>query len=440
MLHVRTPRGGVHLRAMAIMVSAVTALVGCGGAAATPTAGAAATPTAAPNITLHALFMKQAAYSDADVKAMTDAFTAANPNITVVPEYVAYDALHDKIVTDQVGGSGTYDLVLMDAIWPTEFVKAGIVTDITDKIPADFKSGVFDSAWTAASYAGKYYGVPWINDSKFFFYNKQMLAAAGITTGPKTWDEVVTDAKAIKAKGTVQYPLVGSWKQAEAVICDWTQLAAVYGGANFVDANGAAQFNTGGGLGALTFMKSLIDQGLMNPASLGFTEDDVNSTMSAGQAAMALNWTYGYAVMNDPAQSKVAGQIDVVGSPGEGSVATSGVNGGMALAVTKSSKNPDAALAYALWIASEKSQEMDTSLAFPMWRASFSNTALTQSNPAFWAAAQTQFAGLVARPVVPYYTKLSNALQVAIQTALQGKATPQDALNGVAAQLPSLQK
>ena len=401
--------------------------------------GSGSSPSAGP-VTLHALFMKQAAYSDADVKTMTDAFTAANSNITVIPEFVAYDALHDKIVTDQVGGSGQYDLVLMDAIWPAEFAQAGIVTDISAKIPAEFKSGVFESAWTAASYQGKDYGVPWINDSKFFFFNKKMLADAGITAPPKTWDDVVTAAKAIKAKGLVQYPMVGSWKQAEAVICDWTQLAAVFGATDFVDAQGNALFNTDGGLEALTFMKQLLDDGLMNPASLGFTEDDVNATMSAGQAAMALNWTYGYAVMNDPNQSKVAGQIDVIGSPGQGDIATSGVNGGMALAVTKSSKHPDEALAYALSIASQESQELDTSLAFPMWKASFENPELTKSNPSFWAAAQTQFSGLVARPVVPYYTKLSNALQVAIQQALQGQVTPEEALNGVAAKLPDFQK
>ena len=421
-------RSGRHL--VALLATVAIAAGACGGGAS---------PSAGP-VTLHALFMKQAAYSDADVKAMTDAFTAANPNITVVPEYVGYDALHDKIVTDQVGGSGLYDIVLMDAIWPAEFVKAGIVTDITDKIPADFKSGVFDSAWTAAAYQGKYYGVPWINDTKFFFFNKKMLADAGITAPPTTWDAVVTAAKAIKAKGIVQYPLVGSWKQAEAIICDWTQLAGVMGGASFVDDKGNATFNTGGGLAALKFMKQLLDDGLMNPASLGFSEDDVNSTVAAGQAAMALNWTYGYAVMNDAKQSKVAGQVDVVGSPGEGSVATSGVNGGMSLAITKNSKHPAEALKYALWLASQKSQEIDTSLAFPMWKASFDSADITKANPAFFAAAKVQFAGLVARPVVPYYTKLSNALQVAIQTALQGKATPEQALNDVAAKLPDLQK
>ena len=52
------------------------------------------------------------------------------------------------------------------------------------------------------------------------------------------------------------------------------------------------------------------------------------------------------------------------------------------------------------------------------------------------AAAKVEFASLVARPVVPYYTTLSNALQVAIQEALTGKKTPQQALDDVAAKLP----
>ena len=425
----RRPRGRLLLALMAV----ATLLGACSGAASQAPSGNA-------QVTLHALFMKQAAYSEADVKAMTDAFTAANPGIKVTTDFVGYDALHDKTITDQVGGSGSYDLFLMDTPWPAEFVKANIVTDITDKIPADFKSGVFDSAWTAATCQGKIYGVPWINDTKFFFYNKKMFADAGITSAPKTWDDVLADAQAIKDKGIVQYPLVWSWKQVEAVICDWTELSGAMGGANFIDAQGNATFNTGGGLAALTFMKKTIDMGLTNPASLGFIEDDVNATMSAGQAAMALNWTYGYAVMNDPKSSKVAGQIEVTAAPGQGSTATSGVNGGMSIAISKTSKHPDEALKYALSVASEKSQEMDTSLAFPMWKASFDNADVTKSNPAFFDAAKVQFANLVARPIVPYYTKLSNALQVAIQTALQNKQTPQQALDGVASQLPSLQK
>jgi multiple sugar transport system substrate-binding protein len=423
----------VLLVASACSSSATTAPAASAGAAS----GAVDTTTP---MTLNVLLMQQAAYSASDIQAMDDAFTKAYPNITINPELVSYDSLHDKIVTAQVGGNGKYDVVLMDTPWPAELVTANIVSDITSKIPADFLSGVFDSAWTAAKYNGKIYGVPWINDTKFFFYNSDMFSKAGLTAAPKTWDEVEADAKAIKAAGIVKYPITASWKQAEAVICDWTQLAAAFGGSDFVDANGKALFNQGGGLAALTFMKKLLDEGLVDPASLSQTEDDVNSVVSAGQAAMALNWTYGLSVMNDPSKSTVAGKIKVAPSPGEGSVTTSGVNGGMSLAVTTTTKHPNEALAYALSMASEKSQEMDVANALPMWKASFDDPNVTKNNPDLFAAAKIEFAGLVARPVVPYYTKLSNALQDAIQQALLGKKTPQQALDDVAAQLPSFQK
>jgi multiple sugar transport system substrate-binding protein len=448
-------RGGLRIRAGVVLMAAAFAAAGCSGSSATPSAAqpsaaapasaaasasAAAPSAAAEAITLHVLLMKQAAYSDTDVAAMTAAFNVDHPNITIVPEFVAYDALHDKIVTAQAGGGGVYDLILVDTPWPAEMVKAGIITDITDKIPAEFSTGVFDAAWTAAKYNGKIYGVPWINDTKFFFYNEKLLNNAGITAAPKTWDEVEADAKAIKAKGEVKYPIIASWKQAEAVICEWTQIAAAMGGSDFVDAQGNALFNQGGGLAALKFMKKLIDEGLVDPASLSSTEDDVNTAMSTGQYAMTLNWTYGLNVMNDPKASKVAGQIKVAPSPGEGSVVTSGVNGGMSLAVTATSKHPAEALQYALFLASEKSQEMDVANALPMWKASFDNADVTKNNPTLFAAAKIQFTGLVARPVVPYYTKLSNALQAAIQEALLGKKTPEQALNDVAAQLPSFQQ
>ena len=423
----------VLLVASACSSSATTAPAASAGAAS----GAVDTTTP---MTLNVLLMQQAAYSASDIQAMDDAFTKQYPNITINPELVSYDSLHDKIVTAQVGGNGKYDVVLMDTPWPAELVTANIVSDITSKIPADFLSGVFDSAWTAAKYNGKIYGVPWINDTKFFFYNSDMFSKAGLTAAPKTWDEVEADAKAIKAAGIVKYPITASWKQAEAVICDWTQLAAAFGGSDFVDANGKALFNQGGGLAALTFMKKLLDEGLVDPASLSQTEDDVNSVVSAGQAAMALNWTYGLSVMNDPSKSTVAGKMKVAPSPGEASVTTSGVNGGMSLAVTTTTKHPNEALAYALFMASEKSQEMDVANALPMWKASFDDPNVTKNNPDLFAAAKIEFAGLVARPVVPYYTKLSNALQDAIQQALLGKKTPQQALDDVAAQLPSFQK
>ena len=69
--------------------------------------------------------------------------------------------------------------------------------------------------------------MPWILDTKYLFYNTDMLKKAGIAAPPKTWDELLEQAKIIKDKGIVEFPIVWSWAQAEAVICDYTMLLAV---------------------------------------------------------------------------------------------------------------------------------------------------------------------------------------------------------------------
>jgi multiple sugar transport system substrate-binding protein len=175
-------------------------------------------------------------------------------------------------------------------------------------------------------------------------------------------------------------------------------------------------------------MKQTLDEGLTNPASLGFLEDDVNKTMGAGQAAMALNWTYGLGVMNDPTKSTVAGNIQVTAAPGTASTATAGVNGGMSIAITKSTKHPDEALKFALWMASQAMQEKYDASTLPMWKGSFDNPDVTKSAPELQPRRTSS--RLVTGRSSPHNS--SDALQVAIQEALKGTKTPQQALDEVA--------
>lgn len=420
---------GIRYRLAGLAIVALMVFAGCSSSSQSSSSQGSSGGT----VTLHALFMKQAGYSDQEVADMTAAFEAANPNIKVQTEFVAYEALHDKIVTDQVGGSGIYDTVLMDTIWPAEFAHAGIVQDLTSMLPTDFTTGVFQSAFAGGEYNGHFYGVPWLNDTEFLFYNKAMLSQAGFTSPPTTWAELVTQAQALKSKGIVQYPFVGQWAQSELGVCDWTTVAGGQpGGATFFDASGKPTFNQGGPLSALQLMVQMKNDGLANPASLGYGSDDVRNVLIAGQAAFGLDWTYVYAAANDPAQSKVVGQIGIAAAPG------GGTNGGMSMAITRSSKHVDAALKYDLFLASQAQEEKYTDNALPEWKASFDKPELAKGAPDLWAAAKVAFNTMVSRPMVPYYTALSNALQVAIQKALTGEETPQAALDDVAKQVPTL--
>lgn len=376
--------------------------------------------------TLNALFMAQAAYSEDDVRAMTDAFQAANPDIKVNLEFVPYEGLHDKTVLAQ-GSGGGYDVVLFDVIWPAEFATNKVLVDVSDRITKDMTDGVLPGAWTTVKYNDAYYGMPWILDTKYMFYNKDILAKAGISTPPKTWAELSADAKIIKDKGLVEYPIAWSWAQAEAVICDYTTLLSAYGGEFLKD--GKPAFQTDGGLKALQYMVDSYKAGLTNPNSKEFLEEDVRNVFQNGDAAFALNWTYMYNLANDPKESKVAGHVGVEPALGIGGISkVSAVNGSMGLGITTVSKHPDQAWKYIVYMTSQKVQDKYAKLSLPIWASSYSNPAVTDGQDDLIAAAKEALAAMYPRPTTPNYQEMSLALQQGIQEALLGTASPEDAL------------
>lgn len=384
-------------------------------------------------VTLSALFMKQAAYSDADVKNMTEQFQKQNPNIKVNLTFVAYEALHDKIVS--AAPAGTYDTVLVDVIWPAEFASKKMIVDITDRFPESERSKIFDGALKTTEYQGSYYGVPWILDTKYFFYNKEMLKEAGIAP-PDTWDAVVEAAQALKSQGVVEYPLVWSWAQAEALMCDYATLLGAYGG-RFFDEGGKPAFNTGGGLQALEFMRMTLDEELSNPASTESLEEDVRRIISQGEAAMALNWTYMFALANDPNESQVAGQIEIAHTPA-GPAGAPGVNGSMGIAVSNGSQNQDEAWRYIQFMTSQEVQNQYAKLSLPIWKSSYEEQEVVDALPQVVPVAKEQLNDMILRPIVPQYNEVSQDMQVEIQRALTGDKTPKQALDDAASSVESV--
>ncbi len=434
--------GMARLSALAAVITAVVVAVSSFGfsSSASGSTGASNWPALTNKpVTLHVLMVHEIVYADQAVDAMNAAFEKLHPNIHIQMDFVSYPELHDKIVTDQIGGSGTYDAVVMDNIWPAEFAQAGIVRNISSHIPASYKDGTFPLVWKAATYKGQIYGVPWGGIAmEHLFYNKKMLKQAGIAGPPRTWTQLMTDSEILKRKGIVQYPYVATYAQSESLIETWAQLAGAFGATTLTTPSGTPAFNKGPALEALEYMRGMMAKGLTNPASLSFDFDDINNTMASGRAAFALQWDYGYPAMNQPSTSKEVGNIDYTLSPGEGSVSTSASDGDLSLAITAHSKYPAEALEYALYMSSLGVQNKYAAQATPMWKSSFTTPSVVKTDPLLFKTIAEGVNHIIERPQVPYYTALSNALQVAIQNALRGKESPQKALNSVIAELPSL--
>lgn len=390
----------------------------------------------AQDVILQALFMKQTAYSDKDVRDMTSDFEAANPGIKVNLEFVPYEALHNKIVASISAGSGGYDVALMDTIWPAEFAKNQFVDDLSSLIPP--RDAIFDGAWKTGEYDGKIWGMPWILDTKYLFYNKEILAKAGFDHPPATLDELVRQAKVIKDKGLVDYPIVWSWGQAEALVCDYALLVQAFGG-QFYDEKGEPAFAKGGALKALQFMVGSIKDGVSNPRSTEFLEEEVRTTFSSGRAAFALNWTYMWPLANDPKQSEVAGKIGIVPAPGtpEGSPQAA-INGSMGLSIMRNSDKKDAAWKYISFLTSQETQNKYASLSLPIWKSSYADPNVVKGQEELIKAAGVSVAIMYNRPTKVQYQEISTILQQQIQSALLGLQTPEQAMQDVATQTAAM--
>jgi multiple sugar transport system substrate-binding protein len=385
--------------------------------------------------TLRALYMQQAGYSVDEINAMTKAFESANPGLKVENTFVAYEALHDKIVIS--APAGTFDVVLIDCIWPTELASKKMIQDVTDRYPADWMSDILPGTLGAVTYQGKKYGVPWIPGGKVFFYNGAMLTKAGIpATQMGTWDGCVAAAKTLKDKKLVQYPFIWSWSQAEAMICDYTQLIGAFGG-QFLDASGKPAFNTGGGLQALEWMVMTIDQGLTNPASTKSLEDDAKKSLLAGQAAMTLNWDYVYAASHDAKQTSIPGQVVMTTSPAGPSGKNPGCNGGMGLSITTGSKQPDNAWKLIAHMASKEQMVAHSANTLPIWKSAYTPE-LSKGREQMVEADQKTLANLIDRPQVAKYNAISQVLQASLQQALLGQVKPKAALDDAASQVTAL--
>ncbi len=413
----------------------VLSVVGCGAKTSGP-------------VTIHVLTMDQAGLKPAEIDQIVKDFEAQNPDIKVVMEYLGYDYVHDKITTGMAAKPPAYDAAMVDVIWPDEFIKAGYLLDVTSRVTADMKTNMFPASWNGVTRNGKIYGMPWLMDVKYFMYNKDILQKAGISAPPKTWEELVDQATIIKQKGLAEFPVIWSWNQKEGVVCDFTVLLFGNGGA-FLDTSGLPVFNNTKGVEVLTWMKKTIDDGLSNPSSVSSDEGAVEADFLAGKSAFAVNWLFQYSDSNVAEKSQIVGQaafapMPVFAAGAAAGIKGSSVDGSSSFAIMATTPYPDQTWTFLTYLASNPVQIKYSAEMLPVWQNDFQGDALktllaaSPTNPVTVPAFQAQFPYANERPTVPYYNEASAALQLAIQEALTGGKTPQQALDEAAAKWVSL--
>jgi multiple sugar transport system substrate-binding protein len=141
------------------------------------------------------------------VKAMNgivDAWNKTHAGIQVHIVPVDVNSVHDKLLTNFVGGTAS-DIIHDEAADIAGFTQQGYLANLTPLIPKSLKSSIPQSVWDTTNFGRKITGVPIMLQTYNVFANMTILKAAGVkaptVASPWTWTKFQQVAKQLSTGG-----------------------------------------------------------------------------------------------------------------------------------------------------------------------------------------------------------------------------------------------
>jgi lactose/L-arabinose transport system substrate-binding protein len=307
--------------------------------AATAAAGTArrSTSTVSGNLTVWCW----AAARDS-LKVVDDGFSRAYPDIKV--NYVTLNPadLYQKVQLSTAAGSGFPDVSCVEDSHLFQFVKLGVLADVTSKVKP-YVPKILAYKWQAAEKGGRYYAMPWDAGPVALFYRRSIFKQAGVAPGSiHTWADYYKAGLKIKKKlGVAMW--IQSKAQNDARFFEtllWQQ------GTGYVNAKGNVVLDRDPRvLRALELMGQMWKGGIL--ADQSEWTDPWYKTITDAQTATLPMAVWMGTFLKTWLAPKTAGDWGVIPLPAFTPNGSHYANdGGSALAIFKTTSNMDAAWAY----------------------------------------------------------------------------------------------
>jgi ABC-type glycerol-3-phosphate transport system substrate-binding protein len=411
-----------------LIVSACTS--GASPAPSSPATGASPSPVASPSVAAEPVTIKVVhQFGDAESDKFDEivaAFQAANPTITVELERNNEQNYYDKLVTSILGGSAP-DIARVEPPKAAQYVAAGYAADLSALVPADVRDDFFEGTLEPLTKDGALYGVPQDVAVLSLYYRTDLFEAAGIADPPATWDELVSAAKALTKGDVYGIGLFGGWGAFEFYPWFWQA-----GGEMLKDEGGqpTPAFNSPEGVAALQFWVDLVKTHKVMPeGTANQGEDEVKGPFIAGKIAMFTSGPWSLASLKEV--SEIDGKWAVAPLP-KGQQAASVLGGMDVILLEQSEHKAEAAKFLEFWLSEDVQLDWAKSLGFLPVRKSLYADSFFQSDPYIQAFAK-ELEVARSRPTIAQAGEIDDLFGKAVQAALSGAMTPQEALDDAAA-------
>ncbi|MGC4153351.1 MAG: sugar ABC transporter substrate-binding protein [Propionicimonas sp.] len=356
---------------------------------------------------------------NAAIEALVASFETEHPEIKVELLRDNDSSYYDKLVTQITGGAGP-DIARIEPVRSPQYIAAGwalpvddVITDVDNYIPSALEPVLLD---------GKLYGIPLDVEGLALIYRTDLLASVGYDKAPATWDELADAATKLTKDGNYGVGLFGGWGAFEFYPWLWQA------GAEMLNADGTeATFNSPEAVAALQYWVEL-QKTVMPPGMATATEDDLKGPFVSGSLAML---TSGPWIIPSMTEAGIDGKWAIAPLPTGKQAAT--VLGGMDLLVLKNSKHPEQAKAFLSWLMQDDNvKQYYTAIGgLPVKSTLYTDPAFAEDPNV--VAFKEVLEQAKSRPTVAASGDIDAALGEAVQAALAGTATPQEALDAAVA-------
>ncbi len=348
--------------------------------------------------------------------------------ISVVFNEVSWDDIRDKVSIAASGGEAAADVIEVDWSWVGEMNSAGWLEPIemTEEDKEDMPT------LETFTIDGEILAVPYANDYRIAYYNKDHFEQAGITEAPQTWDEVYEDLTKIKEAGIVEYPYTMPMNADESATTSMMWMAFSRSGQVFNDDD---TLNEEAVMDALTFENQLVQEGFVDPAAISFNGMDCYRKITSGEASFMVGPTKFVGISNDPEQCSEIGNIVPILLPGTDGTSPQTMALPEAVGITSFSENKEAAQEFIKWYSSADIQKRMYAVNSSIPTRNSVLAEMVEDGTFENAGAMLEEADLI-KSVFPngvpsYYSEMSNTMYNNINQMVLGEQTPQEAFDAM---------
>ncbi len=396
-------------------------------------AGASASATGPVKGTLTFAFWGGSAGETKGFTYLKQKFEAANPGATVELKVVPYDGFFAGIDRGLQAGNAP-DVFRVDYTNIGKYSSRGTLLDVTPYFSQAEVDEFLPAFWNAVKYQDRAYGVPHQTDTTAIVYDKQALAAVGVTSVPTTlesawtWEEFADVARKLRATLPAdKFPFAYAWTRAGAF--RWLSWLYQAGGRLLTPELDRAAIPSPEAVKALDFTKSFFTNKWV-PASNTIKGSRYSDEFFVAKTVpMAFIGDFLVPTLADP-KAGYKGDWGVTFMPRDKGAASD--LGGNALVANKATKNADLAAAFLKFAASEDQMKYfcEQSIELPTRKTLASADLQYATKPElvkFWAQqATTVTEQVVKESTVPAFNTINTVLQDQLEAAfVSGQPTDQ---------------